>query len=78
MKDKDSRTFKTERFLMFTETMTKKEERLSSTEDIMVQIKDGLLPILIVRLHQRNQPLDTAKNGVCISTDYSTSDKECK
>jgi hypothetical protein len=70
MKACTSSTSKTERLLTFTETEMKKEERSLSGEDITVTTRDGRLSILI-RL-PRNQLLDTAKNGVCISTDSST------
>jgi hypothetical protein len=58
--------------LMFTETKIKKDKRLLSGENTTVQTKDGLLSMLINQ--ERKELLDTAENGVCISTDYSTSD----
>jgi hypothetical protein len=41
MKDNTSSTSKARKHLMFTQTKMKKEERLLSGEDIMVQTKDG-------------------------------------
>jgi hypothetical protein len=57
---------------MFTETKTKKEEMLSYGKSTMDTTRDGLSSML-TKL-PRKQPRDTAKIGVCISTDCSTSD----
>jgi hypothetical protein len=74
MKDNTSSTFKARKPSMSMETETPKETKLLSGEDTMVQIRDGLLPILIKLL--RKQPLDTRANGASISADHSTSDQD--
>jgi hypothetical protein len=74
MKDNTSSTSITRKLLMSMETRTSKETRLLYGEDTMVLTKDGLLSTLTRLL--RNQLLDTAENGVCTSTDCSTSDQD--
>jgi hypothetical protein len=75
MKDNTSSTSRIRRHLMFTLTEMKKEERLLSGRDIMVQTRDGESSILTQR-DPGKELLDTTVNGASISTEHSTLDQD--
>jgi hypothetical protein len=74
MKVVNSSTSTTRNHLMYMVEKMLKAKRFKFGRDTMVLTKDGESSILI-RL-PRKQLLDTAENGVCISTDCSISDPD--